>query len=116
MKNLRFISGLVLGLVSGVLLVIGLRCTTGPDIENQIKPDSIVMMKGIDGHFSCGAYKMTIDNIEYIGGNQIEEIDSILTPKSLSELTDVWPMEMYRLNNDYKVVIPKIEIEGLIYE
>ena len=66
MKNLRFISGLVLGLVSGVLLVIGLRCTTGPDIENQIKPDSIVMMKGIDGHFSCGAYKMTIDNIEYI--------------------------------------------------
>lgn len=66
MKNLRFISGLVLGLVLGILLIIGLRCVTGPDIENQNKQDSIVMIKEIDGYYSCGAYKMTIDNVQYI--------------------------------------------------
>lgn len=66
MKNLRFISGLVLGLFLGILLIIGLRCVTGPNIEDQKKPDSIVMIKEIDGHYACGAYKMTIDNIQYI--------------------------------------------------
>ena len=65
MKNLRFISGLFLGLIMGVILSFITTCKTEPTSQLQQTPNSSTELKGIDSNLGT-VYKLTIDNIPYI--------------------------------------------------
>jgi hypothetical protein len=65
MKNLRFISGLCLGVLLGVLLSILITCKSeSPAPVEQIQ-NSSSLVKGLD-MFPGDVYKLTIDNIQYL--------------------------------------------------
>lgn len=65
MKNLRFVSGLFLGLISGVFLSFIITCKSEAPTPVQKMPNSITLVEGIDS-YSADVYKLTIDNIQYI--------------------------------------------------
>jgi hypothetical protein len=65
MKNLKFISGLLLGVLFGVTFIMILKCKSeAPQQISQI-PNSMELVKDIDT-YSGEVYKLTIDNIQYI--------------------------------------------------
>jgi len=65
MKNLRFVSGLFLGLIFGVFLSFIITCKTGPTSQTQQVPNSSTFIESLN-NFPGSVYKLTIDNIQYI--------------------------------------------------
>ena len=62
MKNLKFISGLLLGLIFGVLLSVIITCKSE---QTQQVQNSSTFLDGLN-NFPGSAYKLTIDKIQYI--------------------------------------------------
>ena len=65
MKNLKFISGLFLGLIFGVFLSILITCKPETASQTQQVPNSSSMIEGLN-NYPGTVYKLTIDNIQYI--------------------------------------------------
>ena len=61
MKNLRFVSGLFLGLIFGVFLSLIITCKSG---SSQQVPNSSTFVDV--NNFPGSVYKLSIDNIQYI--------------------------------------------------
>ena len=62
MKNLRFISGLLLGLIFGVLLNVIIKCK--PE-QTQQTQNSFTYVEGLN-NYPSSVYKLNIDNIQYL--------------------------------------------------
>jgi hypothetical protein len=65
MKNLRFVTGLFLGVVLGVILIFLVTCKSGSGTSTTNLSDSFVLVKNLND-YAPNIYKLTIDNIQYI--------------------------------------------------
>jgi hypothetical protein len=65
MKNLRFVLGLCIGVLIGVLFSIIVKCESEePEATQQIQ-NSCTLLKDIDS-YAGEVYKLTVDNIQYL--------------------------------------------------
>jgi hypothetical protein len=65
MKNLRFLSGMFLGLIFGVFLVFIVKCKSEPATSTLQNLELSTSIGDIE-NYSGVVYKLTIDNIQYI--------------------------------------------------
>jgi hypothetical protein len=63
MKNLRFISGLSLGLIIGVILFFIVTCKTETTV--QTLSNSSTLIDDLD-NYPGNVYKLSVDNIQYL--------------------------------------------------
>jgi hypothetical protein len=65
MKNLRFILGMILGVLIGVSFSILVKCKSEVPVDSQQIPNSCTLVKDIDS-YAGDFYKLTVDNIQYL--------------------------------------------------
>ena len=65
MKNLRFASGLFLGIFFGMSLLILINCSKNKPIQEKQVLNSLESIK-LENNYTANYYKLTIDNIQYI--------------------------------------------------
>ena len=65
MKNLRFVSGLLLGLILGTFLSFIITCKSEPASQTQQAQNSFTYVEGLN-NYPSSVYKLNIDNVQYI--------------------------------------------------
>lgn len=66
MKNLRFISGLVLGLFLAFCFSLLTKCTEKEPVQAEKVPDSFTSMPNLSRGSGGNVYRLTVDNIQYL--------------------------------------------------
>jgi hypothetical protein len=66
MKNLRFVSGLIFGLLLAFFFSIIIKCKAdNPDLVQKV-PNTFSVINDLSKGTGGNVYKLTIDNIQYI--------------------------------------------------
>lgn len=66
MKNLRFFSGLALGLFLAFCFSFLTKCTAQEPVQAEMVSDSFTQMHNLSKGSGGNVYRLTVDNIQYL--------------------------------------------------
>ena len=66
MKNVKFFSGLLIGIVVGVCIMALIKCKSASSVQEQQVQNSFTELNVLNVWPTGGVYKLTVDNIQYL--------------------------------------------------